>query len=120
MAAGVFAHGSGVAPRMAVFWRLALAFHVFQAKELGLVVVREDFGVASPVDDCIKRFFGGFVGEEVFKLLLKAHARGVVARALVEDLANARRQRHRLQQVLGKLHFALLRTMFGKDAPWGS
>ncbi|EKS68347.1 hypothetical protein BURK_024995 [Burkholderia sp. SJ98] len=92
------------------------SLHVLQAQHLGLIVVRENFPVAAPVDNRIERFLRGLVGEKVLQFLLEAQARRAMPRPLVQHLLDPRRQRHVPQQMLREHHLALLRAELREHA----
>src|SRR5271165_2697908 len=75
---------------------------IFQAQYFAVVIVRENFGVAAPVDHGVEHPLRLFFRQVVFELAQKPRCRGTVAGPLVEDATYVGGQRHVLQQRLGK------------------
>src|SRR5580704_2729453 len=69
---------------------------VFQAQNLAVVVVREDFGVPAPVDYGIEHPLYLFLRQVILELAQKPRRRCAMAGPLVEDATDVRSQRHML------------------------
>lgn len=91
-----------------------------QAEHFGLIVIGEDFCVATPIDHGIECLLGRRVAQIVLKLLLEAHPGRPMARALVEHMLDVLGQRHRSKQVSGKNLLARLRVEVGELARRGA
>ena len=105
---------AGTAAMPGTVSRLVLALDIGEAKQPGSIVVREDFGVAAPVDHRIKRGVGFILAQLVLQLLHEALARGALAGTGVQYLQNAGCQRNMLGQMNGKQLLAGLRIGIGK------
>src|SRR5271169_812015 len=92
------------------------ALGVLQAEHLCLIVISEDFRVATPIHHGIERFLGGGIAQRVLELLLEAYPGRAVTGALVEHVSDVLRQRYRGKEVPGEDHLARLRIEIGKIA----
>src|SRR5271166_1339352 len=86
------------------------------SEHLGLIVISEDFRVATPIHHGIERFLGGGIAQRVLELLLEAYPGRAVTGALVEHVSDVLRQRYRGKEVPGEDHLARLRIEIGKIA----
>ncbi len=104
------------------FFRLAsfqIGLGVVEAEDFGVVVVGVNLGVAAPVDGGVEHAAGFVFAEVIFQFGEKARVGRAVVETLVEHRADARHQRHPLDQVAGENLLALLQTAIDKGASGG-
>src|SRR5438105_4759382 len=75
---------------------------IFQAQHAVVVVVSKNFGVPAPIDDRVEDALGLLLRQMVFEFAQKARRRRAMPRPLVKDAPDMDRERHVLEQRLGK------------------
>ncbi len=87
---------------------------IFQAEGAGIVVIGEDFGVASPGDHRAQRLLRVFGAHVIFQLVEEPALRRDVVGALLEHMADMRGQRNVGQELALEQLLAVVGAQFGE------
>ena len=112
-------HGAGFFGRHATSLRLkwTLGPCFADAECLAIVIVGEEFGIAAPADDGAQSLLRVARVQMIFELGLEPYSGCEMALAFIEDMADMRCERDKLDQMLAEQPFALVRRALREHPP---